>query len=167
MQVPEPAAGRAISTSMLGHASRYGIQTAEIDVLSSFSLQLYRFVTPMFRKTRHFYGPTCQVRKQIILGTRKLHVGNIPILVYHWCNNFMTRLNRGPQLKYVTYEFKLWASTTVSMMCSAIAIEEVAPGDGALRIKVARPIFSMTKSSTSCPSESIACARIPRVIGRD
>ena len=50
--------------------------------------------------------------------------------------------------------------------CSAIANEEVAPGEGALRIfrtkpSLGEPKNSNTKSSTNDPSFAIACARIP------
>ena len=47
------------------------------------------------------------------------------------------------------------------MMCSAIAIEAVAAGDGALRIEVTGPVWLIRKSSTSPPSESTAWARTP------
>ena len=46
-------------------------------------------------------------------------------------------------------------------MCSAMAIDAVAAGDGALRTEVTGPTWLMRKSSTSPPSGSTAWARTP------
>jgi hypothetical protein len=46
-------------------------------------------------------------------------------------------------------------------MCSAIAIDAVAAGDGALRTVTTSPVRLIRKSSTSDPSGSTACARTP------
>jgi hypothetical protein len=46
-------------------------------------------------------------------------------------------------------------------MCSAMAREAVAPGDGALRTVMTSPVRMIRKSSTSDPSASTACARTP------
>ena len=46
-------------------------------------------------------------------------------------------------------------------MCSAIASDDVAPGDGAFRTVVTGPTRPIRKSSTSDPSGSRACARTP------
>ena len=46
-------------------------------------------------------------------------------------------------------------------MCSAMAIEAVAAGDGALRTAVTGPVRVMRKSSTRVPSASTAWARTP------
>jgi hypothetical protein len=46
-------------------------------------------------------------------------------------------------------------------MCSAIASDAVAAGDGALRTEMTSPTRAITKSSTSVPSAATACARTP------
>ncbi len=46
-------------------------------------------------------------------------------------------------------------------MCSAMAIDAVAAGDGALRTDVTGPTRLIRKSSTSAPLGSTACARTP------
>ena len=53
------------------------------------------------------------------------------------------------------------SASTTSTMCSAIASDDVAPGEGALRTAVTGPSRSIRKSSTSEPSGSSACARTP------
>ena len=55
----------------------------------------------------------------------------------------------------------LSGSLSSPMMCSAIAMEAVAAGDGALRTEVTGPTRLIRKSSTSAPSESTAWARTP------
>jgi len=52
-----------------------------------------------------------------------------------------------------------------SAMCSAIAMLEVAPGEGAFRTETTGPSRLMRKSSTSDPSGSSACARTPAGAG--
>jgi hypothetical protein len=52
-------------------------------------------------------------------------------------------------------------SLSSATMCSAMAIDAVAAGDGALRTAVTGPTWLMRKSSTRPPSGSIACARTP------
>ena len=46
-------------------------------------------------------------------------------------------------------------------MCSAMASDAVAAGDGAFRMAVTGPNVLTRKSSTSDPSGSTACARTP------
>ena len=50
-------------------------------------------------------------------------------------------------------------------MCSAMAIDAVAAGDGALRMDVTGPTWLMRKSSTSAPLGSTAWARTPAGAG--
>ena len=50
-------------------------------------------------------------------------------------------------------------------MCSAIASDDVAAGDGALRSNTTRSRMLIRKSSTSPPSASSACARTPATPG--
>ena len=46
-------------------------------------------------------------------------------------------------------------------MCSAMAMEEVAAGEGALRMATTRPWRLRRKSSTRVPSRATAWARTP------
>src|SRR5262249_1314523 len=55
----------------------------------------------------------------------------------------------------------LIGSLSSATMCSAMAIDAVAAGDGALRIEVTGPAWLTRKSSTSAPFGSTACARTP------
>ena len=52
-------------------------------------------------------------------------------------------------------------SESSATICSAMARDAVAAGDGALRMAVTGPIRWMRKSSTSAPSGSTAWARTP------
>jgi hypothetical protein len=52
-------------------------------------------------------------------------------------------------------------SLSSATMCSAMAIDAVAAGDGALRTEVTGPTWLIRKSSTRPPSGSTACARTP------
>lgn len=56
----------------------------------------------------------------------------------------------------------IYCRSICSTMCSAIASDDVAAGDGAFRTNTALSIRSIAKSSSSEPSRFIACARIPR-----
>ena len=59
----------------------------------------------------------------------------------------------------------LGESDSSATICSAMAMDDVAAGEGALRIAVTGPIRWMRKSSTSDPSGSTACARTPASAG--
>jgi STE24 endopeptidase len=58
------------------------------------------------------------------------------------------------------------ARSSMLAISSPIASDDVAPGDGALRTCTTPSTCSITKSSTSVPSDASACARIPESPGR-